>query len=152
MHHKFYKKQEVSVTASFFLQEKNSSIARYWPDNVVQSFTNPAWAEGAKGTGIGEWLRFTFAVPRRVQKIRIVNGYTRSKQLYMKNGRVKSLQGTTSTGKKFTITLKDSMEEQMFPVNLSAPEAWIQLEIRSVYKGSKYEDTCIAEVGFPVLD
>ena len=84
------------------------------------------------------------------KKIAIINGYAQNNDLYLKNNRVKEISGNTySDGKLLfehddTLFLEDStLKYQIFD--------WTprqSFSVQKIYKGSKYSDTCIAELDF----
>ncbi|HOL22980.1 MAG TPA: hypothetical protein PLQ41_09045 [bacterium] len=115
-----------------------------------------AWCEGVKGDGKGEWIQFNFTEWEsygritNVYRILIVNGLAASKELYYANNRVKKLQLEFSEGQKRIIELKDGvMNYQIFVVHTKAK--WVRMRILEVYKGKKYDDTCISEVDFETV-
>lgn len=74
------------------------------------------------------------------KKIKLINGYAQNQQLYQNNNRVKSIADRKDTQR---VTLKDNtLESQIFD--------WKDYSIHStdLYKGTKYNDTCLAEVDF----
>ena len=79
----------------------------YGPDNMFDDQLDTAWVEGVTGDGIGERLTFEFDAMRPVFGISLLNGYHKSNDLYLKNGRIAELQLETSDGGVFTTTLPD---------------------------------------------
>jgi hypothetical protein len=70
------------------------------------------------------------------QKIAIINGYAQNEDLYMKNNRVKKLAWPLE------IELEDGQLEYQF---LKVPDTQAALLVHEIYRGTKYNDTCIAE-------
>lgn len=125
-----------------------------------------AWSEGVKGPGVGEVL----VVPLKSSKepIRIRPGFALSDALFKANNRPRRIKvyALNSTGRDTTqvgllfwdwtvltskeFELKDSNAWQtiQLPAHSPAKESvnFIAIEILSVYKGSKYDDTLISEV------
>ena len=78
-----------------------------------------------------------------ITKIKIINGYAQSESLYYKNNRVKALSiknGNNST----ELALKETLESQLITVDFSA--RGFSIKSTALYKGTKYNDTCIAEL------
>ena len=77
----------------------------------------------------------------------ILNGYVDAKkpELYKKNSRVKtfSVQDLDSD-EKYTYTLEDCVSFQHF--NFRKPAKNIELTITEVYKGEKWDDTCVSAI------
>ncbi len=116
---------------------------------------NTCWAEGADGYGISEilvissgpWYQFD------VKEIRIFPGYGKSEELFFKNSRIKKMEIVVSTynskigSKKIRsiITFDDKPEFKTIPINKKNVYK-INFKILEVYKGSKWDDTCISEI------
>jgi hypothetical protein len=143
------------IDASSYLS-KNDLLVKdnYHPYYVNDDNPNTAWVEGAPGDGIGEYIILYTTLPKNVNSmISIRNGYQKSEGLFNQNNRVKDLQiefvsGTANkpkiTSQKYT--LKDEMGWQQIDIN-PEEEVWgIDFMIQSVYKGTKYDDTCISDI------
>ncbi|MBR6080297.1 MAG: hypothetical protein IKP60_09090 [Treponema sp.] len=111
-------------------------------------FFNPKhkpWVEGVSGNGIGEYIEIS--ADKEFNNLQILNGYVDVSRLdlYKKNSRVKSFVVEDFDNKtKFEIELKDEVVFQYF--NLEKPTTHIRLTIKEVYKGSKWEDTCVSSI------
>jgi len=143
-----------TVKASSTLESKS---VKYSPSNVLDCDPTTAWVEGVKGDGIGETLTLSVVdvagrwPARAVEKIGIVSGYAKNKDIFYKNNRPKKIKITLfsrfNSKKYVTIhTLKDIMDTQYIEFNKKSFISNIEIEILSVYKGSKYDDTCISDV------
>ena len=113
------------------------------------------WVEGVKGSGIGEkitiknkkeqlppWQK-TYSGGALV----IFNGFISYEKpyLYEYNNRVKDLKVYTSNDEySFIVTLEDTPNPQI--IFLPCESDNTILEILSVYKGSRYDDTCIENI------
>ncbi len=128
-----------SVLAS---QGKNSYRAR----NLLDDKRSTAWVEGKKGDGIGEWILIDFGEPTRPGSIELRNGYTKNDDIYGKNSRVREVQIVTSAGERRSLTLRDTGSFQRIDLSGLGEMQWLQLQIVSVYPGSKYADTAISEL------
>ncbi len=89
-------------------------------------------------------------------EIKIVNGFAH-KKLYMSNNRVKSLKvsvGMTGIGsggdiEESEFTLEDKIEDyQSMMFDKQQCGNIVVFEINDIYKGQKYDDTCISEIMF----
>ena len=80
---------------------------------------------------------------KQISKISIINGYAQSDSLYIKNNRVKTLSITTRENQTASFELNEIMSPQVFNLNLSS--MGFSIKSTELYKGTKYNDTCIAE-------
>jgi len=156
------------------LIENNKSKDLYLPRKVFDDSIDTAWVEGGKGDGIGEFIILNIDYLKLVKSICIMPGFARNEYLFHANNRPKKLRMILfqSDGKsldriqkaksieiknviKFTeiiFNLKDERKYQCFDVpDYSAiynkyPSVRMLLEIKSVYRGNKYHDTCISEI------
>ena len=138
----------------------SKKINKYAPENMIDNNPKTAWVEGKKGFGKGIKLYFAIAPTTAggkidgdylIEKIGIINGYAKSKKLFYANNRVKKIRfdyWSMKEDKELTkyFTLKDKFEMQYIrfenPVSLSN----FRITILSVYKGKRYNDTCISEI------
>ena len=154
------------ITATSWLKEKGESYtndgivtgAPFGPEALFDGIRETAWCEGVKGDGIGETV--SFILHDGVAGFRIQNGYVKSllkeegknyHEFYYLNNRPQQLI-LSSLDKKFsyTIHLADKpLEWQYFSVAL--PPGSYVLKIQSVYKGTKWADTCLGEIEFNPL-
>ena len=72
--------------ASSVLEENQ---ARYGAMNIIDKNPETAWAEGANGYGIDEWVQVERDGLADIGRILIVNGYHKSQEIYDNNGRLK---------------------------------------------------------------
>ena len=108
------------------------------------------WCEAQKdGPGIGESITIEFSEAVSFDEIQIVNGFAH-KDYYAKNNRVKTLTLTQTAGKHFQqkdYTLLDEKPDwQSIPFALTQTAQTLTFKIASVYKGAKYDDTCIGDI------
>ncbi|MCU0847092.1 MAG: hypothetical protein MUD12_04325 [Spirochaetes bacterium] len=124
-----------SIIASSVL---NPEKGAYDQGNIMD-LTDESWCEGKKdeGTGEGVLIRLSSFVP--VKKLYVKNGMGLSKY-WEANNRVKEI---SINGSKYT--LKDSPGFQEVGLSGRAVDS-LDLKILLVYRGSKWNDTCIAEV------
>jgi len=153
----------------------------YGPDKLFDSNKSTAWVEGVEGFGFNEGV--IFFVEPNIESIEILNGFTRTKELFEDNNRIKEINIEIFTALPDTVTqcgavflldkintkkyeLIDSMDFQKIDIIIPdntlkevtkkykdiSDELWrkkrlvIGLSIISVYKGNKYDDSCISEI------
>ena len=121
----------------------------YPPINILDGDTTTTWCEDEKnGPGIGESITIEFSIPVSFDEIQFINGFA-TKDYYLKNNRVKTIQITQVAKKHFqqkSYVLRDNCETYQsikFPLTQTAQT--ITLKIMDVYKGNKYDDTCLDE-------
>ncbi|GGX26184.1 NADase-type glycan-binding domain-containing protein [Aquimarina muelleri] len=144
-----------------------NGVLNYKSENLTDFSYQTAWVEGKSGDGIGESIEFSFPpVHPRVSTIIIANGYIKSKKHWKDNSRVHKLKMYINNKPYAIIELKDVYAKQLITLKknlgyserddldiLKEKENWnVKLEIISVYKGNKYDDTAITEIYFDGLD
>ncbi len=130
---------------SSYLKEKSKS---YPVENLRKLVVDTPWVEAAKGDGIGEG--FTIKCISRTNPLGpyllIMNGYISYNKpyLYKQNNRIKTIRVTGTNTKKFKIlNLLDTPHPQTVDISFITEPEDIRIEIESVYKGTKYDDTCL---------
>lgn len=119
---------------------------QYRPDAIYDGYPSSAWAEGANGSGAGEWVRLTFADARNVREVQVLPGYAKRPDLFAKYNRPRTLEVEFSDGTRETLPLRDEPVLQTFPVTAEAE--WAQVTIRDVYRGTTRDETYISEIEF----
>jgi hypothetical protein len=139
-----------AVASSFLWNDWNRFQENYHPLYLVDDDPRTAWVEGAKGNGEGEWVRLPtndVHATTRV-RLRLRNGYHKSKSLFEKNGRARKLTvELLPSGTKKSFELSDSMDWAEMVVD--QPEGLltaIQLTVDTVYPGSRYQDLCLSDL------
>jgi hypothetical protein len=125
------------------------------PLRLVDGVLESSWVEGVKGDGIGEWVELELS--REVSGVGIQNGFSMSRTAlkgknidtyYEKNNRVKELLYESKDGAtRGRIKLEDR-NDHLQPFPLSLRKGIYRFTIASVYKGSKWDDTCLGEIVF----
>ena len=155
--------------------ELASASDRYCADNVVRENREFAWAEGAEGLGIGEYIVYdqivfsgsliessenhilragTYGNDGYIDytQICIVNGYARNNQVWQENGRVKTLMMYVYDQPYARLALEDTINPQYFTIPQgdirvsNGGEVTFKFVIEDVYPGTMYEDTCITGI------
>ncbi len=155
-----------SYLATTFLHDKKNAF-RYAPDKAFDSDLSTSWVEGVEGDGIGQKL--AFVIKENTKWISIVPGYGVEKY-HKTNNRLKKATLTlykcvehvaqidsktfyeklTSEELDFEDALKYQKKPLTMPTLTADPRGATNiigvLEIREVYPGTKWDDTCIAEI------
>ena len=177
-----------NAEASSELKSKNE---QYAAKNVIDNNPATAWVEGASGSGINENIKIDFTPytaggkiegSTLINKIGIINGYSKDKDTFKSNNRVKKIritynyrlgedeiEGRNSNPKEKVLgslginefndqelrdkekilgeyILEDKMEMQYIQLDEPLLASYIKITILDVYKGEKFNDTCISEV------
>jgi hypothetical protein len=134
---------QVEARASSELSDGRHGAAR-----AVDAQFATAWAEGAPGPGIGQWIELSWRTARQVRVVTVFPGYGKSRALFFANARVKSARLTFSDGHRVDARFEDVPSVQMIDVydDWDAKVTSVRLEILDVYPGEKYEDACISEI------
>ncbi|MDR1305946.1 MAG: substrate-binding domain-containing protein [Treponema sp.] len=129
------------VTASSELTDSRGS---YPADNLCD-YTSRSWAEGARGNGIGESFTLTLRDKQQIAGFALKNGYG-DLNYFTRNNRVKSFKIYIDGSYIETIPVKDSIHFEQHPLKKPVAGTKIKFVIDSVYQGTAYNDTCIAEI------
>ena len=109
------------------------------------NFEGKPWVEGVKGYGIGE--KITLSTKEPFSKFVILNGYVCPQKpgLYKKNSRVKTFSvKDLDNNQEYVFNLEDVVEFQSFYLRKKTQN--IELTIKDVYKGDKWDDTCVTAI------
>ncbi|MCR5289195.1 MAG: hypothetical protein K6E51_04300 [Treponema sp.] len=77
-----------------------------------------------------------------INKVKIINGYAQTENLYFKNNRIKTLS-IKNGNNAISVELKETLQPQVFDVDFFS--RGFSVKTTELYKGTKYNDTCIAE-------
>lgn len=149
-----------SVTASSTLPPEKDPTTKerfdYLPYHAIDNNPSTAWVENAKGSGIGEWLKIDFIRPIQVSGMYIHNGYFRIEPRLGENNRVKKIRIHFSDGTSEVFDLPDPLTEDFETMksnqgyyvkfNKKVLTSSVKVEILDVYKGTRWDDTCISEI------
>ncbi len=135
----------VSASSQLNTDKKGNT---YYPDNMVDNDLSTGWVEGVSGNGEEEVAHIVFDGKYKVSGFIIYAGYHKSRDTYNENARPASIRLQFSDGTSMDFDLKDEMKGQQFTFPGSVDTDYVDITIRSVYKGSKWEDTVISEVVF----
>lgn len=109
---------------------------------------DPPWAEGVPGAGIGGTIDVTFTRPS--ERLFILNGYVdlAKRHLYKQNNRLKTIR-IDSADPAFSITVSLEDVVRFHEIALPLATTGVRLAILDVYKGTKYDDTCVSKIFIP---
>lgn len=134
----------LTVCASSVLDPQYGN--RYGPANLFDGKTSTAWVEGVSGNGAGQKVLIDFGHPRLLSGFQVVNGYAKNRDIYTKNARVRTATLRLSDGSSQTINLLDDMRADRISFGTPLEASWMELEIDTVFNGSKYTDTALSEL------
>ena len=159
---------KVSVS-SILKAPRGTTIAA---QNLVDGDPMTAWAEGAMGTGAGEWIQIDFAKPVNLGMLGVIGGDYRSEQNWQDSNRLHRFEITTETPEDRTTTVEDidltrelrlpSMGRRILAKTKDIRRTkWVEVRRKnivsvklvatSVYLGDKNDDLFISEVEFAEL-
>jgi len=130
------------VTASSVLPPQKENT--YEADNVADESGETVWAEGARGSGAGEWIEVEPEVPKPLDSLTIAGGYQKDTDLFRHNARPKRLEILLNGEHRFTADLPDAEGSTVIPVlGYDKPAEKVRVTIREVYPGEKWQDCVI---------
>jgi hypothetical protein len=135
--------------SSYLFNDWNQFQENYHPNYLGDDDPSTAWVEGAKGAGEGEWVRVKVTPMQGATKVRLRlrNGYQKSDRLFKANARahgvtVRLLPSKVSVDRELTDA--SGWQELVVEQPAGALDA-VELRIRTVFPGSKYEDLCLSD-------
>src|SRR5688500_7426646 len=76
--------------SSFLANDWNKFVESYHPNYIADDDPATAWVEGNAANGAGEWVRIEVSSYETTKtRVRIRNGYQKSKELFKANARAK---------------------------------------------------------------
>jgi len=135
-----------TVGATSVLVE-TKDIFLHGADKLFDGKPASAWSEAAAGPGIDEMIFVEFKELTAVDEIEILPGFFNSRWFAL-NNRVKSMTIEAPPGDKIEAIFKDEMTAQRVPLEKDRKFKEFRFIIRDVYKGTRWDDTCISEIRF----
>jgi hypothetical protein len=141
----------IRITASDCLVDPNIPL-RYSLQNAFDGDPSTSYVENTDD----DLMEFdlVYANYEEIKKIAIINGYAQNMDLYIRNNRVKEITAETyqlnkaQTGLEKIILggwlCEDNMANYQF-LSIAVPAV---IRVASVFRGTAYNDTCIAELNF----
>ena len=138
------------ATASASSAFSSDRWGTYHAWSAVDGQLDSPWAEGASGPGIGEWIQLDFPGTIEVREVGLDVGYDRDDDIFYANNRIKRATFIFSNEEQVTLDFDDIRGMQMVPL-ARAPgpniqTTFVRVVIEEVYSGSRYDDTCLAEI------
>ncbi len=143
VYHRISEIQKIYKDCTSFLTEGNR---KYTVDDLDNYSESTPWVEGAPGYGIGESFVIENTWHEKLSYLLIMNGYISYDKpyLYKQNGRIKQIKVTgVESGKEKILNVLDTPHPQTVDISFITEPEDIKITIFDVYKGTKYEDTCI---------
>lgn len=132
--------------------------SKYLAKNLIDWDGRTAWVAGGHMSGIGESVTFIFDKPMKIAQVGIASGYVKSERLYFANNRPSTIQISLDDQPPVIKVLPDEYinccynqdrDYQWLSLNEDEkPVHKMVLKILGVYKGDRYDDTCISEIFF----
>lgn len=143
-----YKSSSYLIEGSIHYDETNLFFSNWkWPDG--SNYDLP-WVENVPGYGIGEYVEIKDVTPepykKKINYLLILNGYfsVEKPYLYKQNSRVKQIKVTgLNSGKEKILDVLDTPHPQTVDISFLYVQEPFRVTIMDVYKGTKYDDTCI---------
>jgi hypothetical protein len=117
---------------------------------AIDGAPESSWVEGVAGSGIGEWFELTFPGVVEVLQIGLDVGYDRDDAVFYANNRIKRATFIFSSGEQVALDFTDTRGMQMVSLDRAPGQniqtSSIRVVIEEVYRGSRHDDTCLAEI------
>ena len=126
-------KPELTIQASSTLPHQQPG--RYGVANLTDGDVKTAWCENEEEDGVGEWIQFHFSKPTKIERIGLIVGFARSRNVFQANNRVKAATISIDGAEGFKTNLRDSHEMQMIEIPTAQAVSSISITIDEVYRG-----------------
>lgn len=138
-------------------QLRADRLGDYGAASAIDGSVGTPWCEGATGDGAGEWIELTFPGPVEVTAIGVDVGYDRladdaehPERLFTDNQRLKQASLIFTDAQQAMVVFEDVRGVQKVSL-ADAPNgpivtSTIRLIIDEIYRGERFQDTCIAEI------
>ena len=142
-------------TSSYLKEGKKSYNGQSF---YLRNYNLIPWVENSPDFGKGQWILFDFSATSDefykdaiVDSFLICNGYVNYDKpyLYEANNRVKTFRIVCDEiDLDYTVNIKDTSQLQLItlPRNLGNNPCKVRFFIEDVYKGTKWDDTCITKI------
>lgn len=133
------------ASASSTLTENGLTFRAGYAIDNKQKYKRP-WAEGVRGSGIGETLTLYFDDEYCIGGLTFRLGYASDQGRYNKNNRPSELLISFSDGSYVDCWFEDINAEQSIVIPDLVYTDYVQITILNVYRGTQCNDTCIYQV------
>lgn len=134
--------------SSYLINDWNRFQENYLPLYVGDDDPRTAW--NLQTEGIGEWLRLRVTPMEGATRVRLKvrNGYQKTAKLFAANSRARGITVVLLPSQaKVDVELADQSGWQEIAVDQPAGAVdAVEIRIRSVYAGGKYDDLCLSDV------
>lgn len=134
---------QIHLKCSSFLTEKD---VEYNEKNLCINNVLLPWVEGVPGNGIGEYIEIETVNSFKFDYLLIMNGFLSVEKpyLYKQNNRIKTIKVTgLNSGKEKILDVLDTPHPQTVDISYLELNEPFRIIIMDIYKGTKYDDTCI---------
>jgi hypothetical protein len=128
--------ERISITASPCLIDPSIPL-RYSLQNVFDGDPATSYVENTEDDLMKIYFSINF---QDISTVAIINGYAQNIQLYQSNNRIKEIEDDKGYGKKYYLSDNTLIPQILNPYGNS------YIYIMDIYKGARYNDTCIAEL------
>lgn len=118
----------------------------FGPRKAIDNDWTTCWAEGKDGFGIGEWIKLFWLTKEIPAYIALVPGWAKTRARWENNPRVREVEIVLSNGYRKSGRFDDLMRLQFVKLDCDRPAEWVQIFIRAVYEGKKFQDTSVSEI------
>ena len=125
--------------------EMHSENYDYGPEQAADGDIESSWQEGESGLGEGKSLKINLDGSHKIRYIVLYLGNWRSDEMWGYNARPHELTlqiGDVQKDVEFTDEKKKFCLSLETPINGDS----VSITLKSVYKGTRWEDTCISEI------
>jgi hypothetical protein len=129
---------------------------RYGLQNAFDGDPSTNYVENTENDLI--WIDLSYARYKEIEQIAIINGYAQDMDLYIKNNRVKEITFDSYPFRKTQREIETTQNRLICKDNMLNYQYFIVKDIFpcftviDVFRGSIYNDTCIAELNFKTKD
>jgi hypothetical protein len=145
-----YEKGNLIKYVDAFSTDASSYIEGCSPENILDGDVETAWAEGAEGDGIGEWIKLNADEAYEISGIEITNGIGQDEDMFYAYNRVKQIRIEFSDQTSVVAELKDGAygfyNYQRIELDKPVKTSSIKITILDIFQGKKYHDTCMADI------
>ncbi len=140
-----FSRESTVMSASSELEDNSGYGLEYSAKNVLDLDYSTAWCPSSE---LNEEIVMDFVGPVEVGTLGIVGGFARDEEIYFENNRIKTLEVWFDDKEAVqTLNFEDRYGMQFFDLSAEKVQK-ITFKIKEVYAGSKYKDSCIAEMDF----
>lgn len=146
-----YAQLDATSIEAYASSEQVDQYGYYAAANANDADPSTAWAEGASGTGEGEWISLFFG-EQAVAGFAIRAGYQRSADTYNACARPAGICVSVAGEPDCTVTLEDVRDEQVVLFTHPVVTDFLSIEITTVYSGASNANTCISDIRVLLAD